>query len=140
YALIPADARADAHLRLGREMLALTPAANLDEEIFEIVNQLNRGAAAIVTASEREAVARLDLRAGRRAMTSSAHASALAFLAAGTERLGPEAWTDQYRLLFDMELHRAECEIVCGDMAAAEPRLRSLLDRADALQDRANVV
>jgi serine/threonine protein kinase len=45
YALIPADLRAAAHLRIGRLLAAHTPSEKREEAIFEIVNQLNRGAA-----------------------------------------------------------------------------------------------
>ena len=44
YALIPEELRAEAHLRIGRLLAAQTPPEKLEEAIFEIVNQLNRGA------------------------------------------------------------------------------------------------
>ena len=45
YALIPAQSRAAAHLRIGRLLVAHTPPEKREEAIFEIVNQLNRGVA-----------------------------------------------------------------------------------------------
>src|SRR2546426_4090047 len=45
YSLIPADLRAAAHSRIGRLLAAHTPPDRREEAIFEIVNQLNRGAA-----------------------------------------------------------------------------------------------
>ena len=45
YSLIPEEARAAAHLRIGRLLAAHTPPEKREEAIFEIVNQLNRGAA-----------------------------------------------------------------------------------------------
>ena len=45
YSLIPEGLRAEAHLRIGRLLAAHTPAEKREEAIFEIVNQLNRGAA-----------------------------------------------------------------------------------------------
>ena len=50
YSLIPEDERAAAHLRIGRLLAAHTPPEELEEKIFEIVNQLNRGAALITRA------------------------------------------------------------------------------------------
>src|ERR1700738_3389751 len=44
YSLIPERLRAEAHLRIGRLLAAHTPAEKREEAIFEIVNQLNRGA------------------------------------------------------------------------------------------------
>ena len=43
YSLIPEDARAAAHLRIGRLLASRTAPAEIEEKIFEIVNQLNRG-------------------------------------------------------------------------------------------------
>ena len=47
YSLIPEEQRADAHLRIGRLLVAQTPPEKREEAIFDIVNQLNRGAALI---------------------------------------------------------------------------------------------
>ena len=47
YSLIPEERRAAAHLRIGRLLAAHTPPEMQEEAIFDIVNQLNRGAALI---------------------------------------------------------------------------------------------
>jgi predicted ATPase len=60
YALIPETERAAVHLRIGRLLASLTPATELEEKIFEIVNQLNRGAALIAAPEERVRVAELN--------------------------------------------------------------------------------
>ncbi|HEU4586697.1 MAG TPA: serine/threonine-protein kinase PknK, partial [Gemmatimonadaceae bacterium] len=140
YAMIPQQERPEVHLRLGRALLSLTPAAELEERVFEIVNQFDRGAPAIDTPAERQMVAELNLVAARRAMASSAHASAQLFLAVGSELMGDEGWKESYRLTFDLELRRAECELVLGDMAGAEKRLDALSQRAVGLADQAAVV
>ena len=44
YALVPESERSREHLRIGRLILAHTPPERREETIFEIVNQLNRGA------------------------------------------------------------------------------------------------
>ncbi|HTD54047.1 MAG TPA: serine/threonine-protein kinase PknK, partial [Silvibacterium sp.] len=61
YALIPAGERPAVHLRIGRELVSRTPTAELEEKIFEIVNQFNRGADLIHSRDERERVAELNL-------------------------------------------------------------------------------
>ena len=45
YSLIPEHARAQAHLRIGRLLLAHTPPHKHDEIVFEIVSQFNRSSA-----------------------------------------------------------------------------------------------
>jgi len=57
YSLIPERLRAEAHLRIGRLLAAHTPTERREDAIFEIVNQLNRGAALITSRDERERLA-----------------------------------------------------------------------------------
>jgi predicted ATPase len=77
YSLISERLRAEAHLCIGRLLVVHTPAEKREEVIFEIVNQLNRGAALITSRDEREQLAELNLIAGRRAKATTAYASAL---------------------------------------------------------------
>src|SRR6202171_1852367 len=77
YSQIPPDLRAAAHVRIGRLLAAHTPPEKREEAIFEIVNQLNRGAALITSQHEREQLAELNLAAGKRAKASTPYASAL---------------------------------------------------------------
>jgi len=90
YSLIQADLRAEAHLQIGRLLAAHTPPEKREEAIFEIVNQLNRGATLIGSQDEREQLAELNLLAGKRAKASTAYASAFNYLAAGAELLTAE--------------------------------------------------
>ena len=79
YSLIPAELRAEAISRIGRLLAAHTPPEKREEAIFEIVNQLNRGAALITSREERDRIAELNLIAGKRAKVSTAYASALKY-------------------------------------------------------------
>ena len=126
YSLIPEQLRAEAHLRIGRILRVHTPADKLEERIFEIVNQFNRGTALITSRAEREELAELNLIAGRRAKASTAYASALKYLVAGAALLGDDRWERRHELIFTLELHRAECEFLTGELAAAEERLTML--------------
>ena len=53
------------------------------EHLFDVANQLNRGAARLVDRDEKAQVATIDLRAGRKAKASAAYASARAYFSAG---------------------------------------------------------
>jgi len=137
YTLIPEGERAAEHLRIGRLLAAQTPPEAIAEHVFEIVGQLNRGAALIDSPEEREQVAELNLMAGQRAIASTAYASALMYLAAGAALLAPDAFERRHELAFRLELHRAECEFLTGDVAAAENRLNLLSARPTGLVDLA---
>jgi predicted ATPase len=56
YSLIPQELRAEAHLRIGTLMVSHTSPDQLEEGIFAIVNQLNRGAHLITSIAERERI------------------------------------------------------------------------------------
>ncbi len=139
YGLIPEHERPAIHLRIGRLLADQTPAEKLEDSIFEIVNQLNRGAALITSREERERVAALDLIAGERAKTSTAYASALGYFCAGRALLTQDAWGQRYQLMFALEFHRAECEFLSSQLAAAEQQLAGLAARTATLVDSAAV-
>ncbi len=130
YSLIPKELRAETHLRIGRLIASNTSPDELEEGIFEIVNQLNRGSHLIAPIAEREHIAELNLIAGRRAKMSTAYASALTYLRAGLGLLTDETWSRNHDLVFSMECLLAECELLTTDMAAAENRLSMLAERA----------
>jgi predicted ATPase/signal transduction histidine kinase len=139
YALIPVQVRAAAHLRIGRLMLSKTVSDDLEDGIFEIVNQLNRGVDLIDTPEERKQLAELNLVAGRRAKSSTAYAAALIYFTAGAALLSEESWEYCYALAFTLALQRAECEYVTGDLASAQEHLAALSLRTRSLADRAAV-
>ena len=137
YSQIPQEMRAAAHLRIGRLLVARTPPERLEEAIFEIVGQLNRGSALIRSAEERERLAELNLIAGRRAKSSTAYASALIYLTAGASTLPKNAWISCPDLAFALKLNCAECEFLTGALREAEASLAALEDRAGSPSDQA---
>jgi predicted ATPase len=139
YSLIPEELRAEAHLRIGRLLTKRTPPEKLEEAVFEIVNQLNRGSELINSLEERERVAELNLIAGKRAKSSAAYASALRYFVAGRALLSKDSWEQRYAFTFALEFQRAECEFLTGDFVAAEERLSMLSSRAGNVVDRAAV-
>jgi PAS domain S-box-containing protein len=139
YSLITEAQRGAVHLRIGRLLASRTAPAEIKENIFEIVNQLNRGGHLITSAEERARVAELNLVAGRRAKTSSAYASALSYLAAGRALLPEESWDHDYDLIFAIEYLMAECEFLTAQLLAAEGRLAMLAQRARSRHDVAEV-
>jgi PAS domain S-box-containing protein len=107
--------------------------------IFDIVNQLDRGASLITSRQERDQIAELNLIAGKRAKASAAYASALKYFVAGSELLLDDAWERQRELSFALHLHRSECEFLAGEMATAADRLTMLSFRAANTVEKATV-
>src|SRR6266851_755559 len=139
YSLIPEAQRADVHLRIGRVLLASMTADDLAEHLFDVANQLNRGAALLIDRDEKARVATIDLRAGRKSKASTAYASACAYFSAGMALLDERGWNSQYELTFSLWLERAECELLTGNFDNAEQLIMALLQRAASKVDQAAV-
>ncbi|MFZ0504815.1 MAG: GAF domain-containing protein, partial [Chthoniobacterales bacterium] len=139
YSQIAEHSRAETHLKIGRLLAARIPPESREEAIFEIANQVNRGAALITSRDEREQLAELNLMAAKRAKASTAYASALKYLTAGAALLPEDSWDRLHELTFWIELNRAECEFLTGELAAAEERLARLAAQAANMVERATV-
>ncbi len=137
YALIPEDQRGEAHLTIGRLLLAHTPTERLGERVFDLVNQLNRGAGLIEDRAERFRLAELDLLAGQKAKASTAYGPAARYLAAGMAMLPADAWQARYELAYALHLERARCEYLAGSFADAERCLAVALQNARTRADKA---
>ena len=87
YSLIPEELRTEAHLRIGGRLAAHIPPEEQEAAIFDVVNQLDRGVTLITSREEREHLAELNLRAGKRAKASTAYTSALTYLVVGATLL-----------------------------------------------------
>ncbi|MBV8910233.1 MAG: serine/threonine-protein kinase PknK, partial [Gammaproteobacteria bacterium] len=139
YALIAEDERPNAHLRFGRRLLASTPPEGLDENVFEIVNQLNRGVELVSDRDELDRIAELNAKAGRRAKAATANVTALALLRTGAAVLGDAGWHRHRGLAFTLAFEQAECEFLMGDLEQAEARLSALVARAEGPRELAAV-
>jgi predicted ATPase/serine phosphatase RsbU (regulator of sigma subunit)/tRNA A-37 threonylcarbamoyl transferase component Bud32 len=137
YALIDDADKQAVHLRIGRLMMAKE--AGAESRLFDVVNHMNIGAALITDREERLALARLNLKAGRRARDAAAHATAARLLGACLSLLGDSAWESSYDIAYPAHLTKAECEFVCNNVDEAqrlidvvERQARSPLERAAA--------
>jgi PAS domain S-box-containing protein len=139
YFLIPEAQRADIHLRIGRVLLASMTADELAEQLFDVANQLNRGAALLVKRDEKAQLATIDLRAGRKAKASAAYASASGYFSAGMALLDEKDWGSHYESMFSLRLERAECEFLTANFNQAEQLIAELLHRAASKIDQAAV-
>ncbi|SEB25471.1 AAA family ATPase [Variovorax sp. YR216] len=139
YAMIPEERKPMLHLRIGRLLLSRATPHEVDQGLFDIVHHLNRGSGLIGSAQEKLEVARLDLNAGRKAKSSTAHEAALDFFQAGIGLLAEEHWQSDYVLCFALHLEAAESLYLCGRYETAHQQYELLLQRAATDIDRARV-
>ncbi len=139
YALIPAQRRAFVHLTVGRLLRARAAPAQLDADIFDIVQHLNLGRDLIQERAERLDVAALNLEAGQRANAATAHERALELFQCGVALLDPRAWESDPRLSFELHFEAAQSHYLCGDFDAAERQLLELTGHTQSRIDRARI-
>ncbi|HKU43542.1 MAG TPA: ATP-binding protein, partial [Polyangiales bacterium] len=138
YALLTDDEqRARTHLGIGRSLLRSRSEAEIEAEVFEVVNQLNRGRHWIDDVEERRSVRLLNARAGRRARASTAYGSAVSYFRCAIELLEPDAWSRDYLATFELRLSFAECLYLSGEFAAAASEFERVLANAASDLDRA---
>ncbi|MEA2262531.1 MAG: hypothetical protein QOJ51_5356, partial [Acidobacteriaceae bacterium] len=114
-------------------------ADELAEHLFEVANQLTRGAAGLIDRDERAQEATICLRAGRKAKASAAYVSACLYFETGMALLGERDWGSQYELTFGLWLGRAECQLLTSNFEKAEQLVADLLPRVASKIDCAAV-
>jgi predicted ATPase/signal transduction histidine kinase len=139
YALIPGGLRERLHLRFGRSLITKMSQDQIEANLFDIINQLDSGSALISDPDEKDLVAELNLRAGKKAKTAAAYASACIYLSAGMGLVGSDAWDRKPELAFGLWLERAESEFLNGNFDVAECLIGDLLSRANSKVDKVAV-
>ncbi|WP_437905836.1 AAA family ATPase [Sorangium sp. So ce327] len=140
YSFIPEGRLTEMHLGIGRLLLRAQRAEERDEVLFDVVGHLNRGAALIRSQAERDELAALNLRAGRKAKTAAAFEAAAALFAAGLSLLAPDSWETQHELTYDLTLERARAAYITGGFDEAERLLQELMERARTRSETAAAV
>ncbi len=136
--ILPADRNA-MHLHIGRLMLAACSPEQIEQHVFDLVYQFNRGFQLIIEPQEKDTVCRLNILAGRKAKASVAFFSARGYLAQAIALLPVSAWQDAYGATFTLHLDCAECEFVLGNFQNADALLDKMLANVETNYDRARV-
>ncbi|HMJ15838.1 MAG TPA: AAA family ATPase, partial [Polyangiaceae bacterium] len=131
-------ARPAVHLRLGRILAARASSETRGDGLFDVVDQLNRGAELMLKVPERLELARLNLAAGDRARRTTAYNEARQYLGRGMALLPADAWSEHYALAAALHLHYAESTYLSGQFAEAGafsddllPMLRMPVEKAE---------
>ncbi|MCY7406980.1 MAG: trifunctional serine/threonine-protein kinase/ATP-binding protein/sensor histidine kinase [Alkalinema sp. CAN_BIN05] len=115
YSLIPESHRTEIHYRIGRLLVAHFTDAIQESRIFELVSHLNLGRGLIIDPTERRDLARLNLIAGRKAMSSTAYGAAFSYFKQGIDLLTADSWQCQSTLTLELHLEAAETSYLCQD-------------------------
>ncbi len=139
YALIPENQKKVVHLKIGQLLLKNTNLEETEDNIFEIVNHLNNSIELIVSQSEQEKLAQLNLIAGRKAKAANAYEPAVKYLTLGLGLLQKNSWQSQYELTVSLYLEAVEAEYLNRNFEQATTLAEVVLQQATSLLDRAKV-
>ncbi|QIR36191.1 AAA family ATPase [Tolypothrix sp. PCC 7910] len=139
YSLIPQEEKQVVHLTIGRHLLSHTSAQQLEEQIFDIVNQLNIGCTLISDPLEQGRLVELNLRAGQKAIATTAYDTATYCLKYACNLLPTDSWQTQYDLALACYSSAAEAAYLNTDLVQMETLAEIVLQQARTLLDAAKV-
>ncbi|MBO3460734.1 trifunctional serine/threonine-protein kinase/ATP-binding protein/sensor histidine kinase [Aetokthonos hydrillicola Thurmond2011] len=139
YSLIPDEQKQVFHLTIGRHLLNHTSAEQLEEQIFDIVTQLNIGCVLITDTVEQARLIELNLKAGRKAIATTAYDTATYCLQYAWNLLPADSWQTQYDLALACYSSAAEAAYLSTDLARMEALGEIVLQQARNLLDTAKV-
>ncbi len=139
YILIQEEEKKLAHLAIGRLMLSNIQQDELEENIFNIVNQLNEGAELITEQLEREQLVKLNLQAAKKSKVSTAYEPALKYLETALKFLPSNSWYSQYQLAWELHIEILEMLYLNTKFDRFEELSKKVLKQARSIIDKAKV-
>jgi predicted ATPase len=139
YCLIPVEETKKTHLKIGELLLKHTPETEIEDNIFEIVNQLNVGTELILQQSQKDELARLNWIAGKKAKTSTAYETAVKYLSLGLELLTEDSWIHHYDLTLNLYVEAVESQYLNTNFERAGELAEIVLQKATSLLDQMKV-
>jgi len=139
YSLIPENQKQATHYQIGKLLWGNFSIAERDNRLFDVVNQINIGKSLLKDEREKTQFAELNLRAGQKAKASTAYEAAKTYSQQGIDLLTDNAWTDAYRLAFDLHFNLAEAALMSSDFQLLEKTIFTLLKFANSTTDQARI-
>jgi predicted ATPase/signal transduction histidine kinase len=139
YSLIPSEQQKNTHLKIGQLLLHNTAQDTLEENVFDIVNQLNIGVEFITEQEEKYKLAQLNLMAARKAKAASAYEAAVMQLRVGLKLLPENSWQTNYDLTLALYVEAVEAEYLTTNYERSATVAEVVLQQASTLLERVKV-
>ncbi|MEB3340932.1 AAA family ATPase, partial [Okeania sp.] len=144
YSLIPEDQKQATHLKIGELLLNNTPNTELDENLFEIVNQLNIGRYLVVELPKQIQIAELNLKVAQKARAATAYAAAYQYAVIGIDLLNSphlkhSPWQTYYDLTLPIHELATETAYLNGDITCMEKWAKIVLQEAKNVVDKMGI-
>ncbi|MBD2164734.1 AAA family ATPase [Calothrix membranacea FACHB-236] len=139
YSLIPENQRKKIHLKIGLLLWSNIPVEEREDNIFQLVNQLNIAQELITDTNQREELAKMNLMAGSKALSSTAYTAAIKYLSTGIELLPKDRWSSKYELTLNLYETAAEAAYLAGEFEQMEQLVNLVLLQATTLLEKVKV-
>jgi len=141
YSMIPTERRQAAHRRVGLMLLRNLPPEEINEKIFDVVNQLNQGSAenGNTDVAERRELARLNFIAGNKAKSAAAYTPAYTYYKTGIGLTEADCWETDYHQSLNLWSEAAEAAYLCNEFDEIERYAAPVLEKAKTITDRIKV-
>ncbi|MGL4379040.1 MAG: diguanylate cyclase domain-containing protein, partial [Microcoleaceae cyanobacterium] len=140
YSLIPEEQKQATHLQIGQLLQENSSEMEKEEKLFDIVGHFNLGIELITQPDQREALAKLNLKAGRKAKNATAYLAARNYLQTGILLLAPNCWQTQYKLALNLYVAAAESAYLNGEFnAGMDDKVERVLQKAQTILDKVKI-
>ena len=134
YSLIPDEEKKQIHYQIAKSISATNTDTELQERIFDIVNQWNIAIDLILEEDRKFYVAGLNLSAARKAIISTAYPQALQYYEKSLQLVNKSYWETKYEFILTLTGEAAEAAYLCGEFEKVDTLV------ADIMQNSRNFI
>lgn len=141
YTLVPEYKKPEWHYKIGIYLLEKTPKEDFENKLFDIADQLNAGVREMEKQKDKKMLlnlARLNLKAGKKARISSAFDTAFSYFNSGIRLLPEESWEIDYYLTLEMYNEAADISCLIRQYKQAETFYSEIFNNARSMDDKVN--
>lgn len=135
YALIPDEKKGSLHLQNGKRLTAHYTEAELQDKIFDLVNQWNLGAGQITDQQEKYYLAKLNTIAGHKASASAAYPQALQYFEKGLMMFTESDWQKNYSVMHQLTADAADAAYLSAQYEKVDHYSGDLFKHSQSLID-----
>ncbi|NJM95819.1 MAG: hypothetical protein HC800_00110 [Phormidesmis sp. RL_2_1] len=139
YSLIPERDKQAIHLKIGQRLLQETASREQSQAFFAMVGQLNKGRNLLQTSQERNHLAQLNLKAGRKAKAATAYSTAVDYCNVSRQLLSENSWLSNYATTLEIFVESLESEYLSTNFDVIEPLAATILEQTQDILDNIKV-
>jgi len=136
YSLIPNLYRKNIHWKIGEILQERSIGSPKPQQVFEIVQQLNKGIGTIDNQEKKVKLVELNLKAGEQAKASTAFGVAFQYFDTAISLLPPNHWKNHYDLTLLLYNNKAESAHLSGHFEECDKILKIIFKHAQTPLDR----